>query len=69
MASFRRGTSQSVFCVGLSIYIHIFWAPTLDTIAHTARSAEFIRDQFLYAWVGHNWEEVAPGLSKVMELI
>lgn len=45
----------------------IFWAPTPDSVAHTLTSAEVIRSPLLYAWIGHNIEEVSPGSTKVIE--
>ena len=45
----------------------IFWAPTPDSVAHTITSAEVVRSPFLYAWLGHNIEEIGPGCTKVIE--
>ena len=45
----------------------IFWAPTPNSVAHTITSAEVVRSPFLYAWLGHNVEEIGPGCTKVIE--
>jgi 6-hydroxytryprostatin B O-methyltransferase len=46
---------------------HVFWAPTRDTIAHTSTSAEVVRDPLLFAWLGHNFDQVTPGTLKVLD--
>jgi len=46
---------------------HIFWAPTRDSISHTSTSAEVVRDPLLFAWLGHNFDEITPGIVKILE--
>lgn len=48
---------------------HIFWAPTPDLVAHTNNSAEMVREELLFAWFGHNIEEIGPGATKLVEAI
>jgi 6-hydroxytryprostatin B O-methyltransferase len=49
--------------------MHIFWAPTTDTVAHTNTSAELAREELLYAWVGHQIEECGSSATKLTEAI
>lgn len=45
----------------------IFRASTKDSVAHTITSAECVRDETVWAWIGHNVEEVGPAAGKLIE--
>lgn len=46
---------------------HVFWAPTRDSVSHTSASAEVVRDPLLFAWLGHNFDEITPGTEKILK--